>query len=101
MSLVSPVLAGGFFTTSATWEVHVINKYLLILLVKWYFILISSFLPLPTPVVWVFISYTTVSGPPPFPIQGTFFYFFVHSYHLSLGSLPSSPALLMTPMDVS
>ena len=30
-----------------TWEVHVINKYLLILLVKWYFILISSFHPCP------------------------------------------------------
>ena len=23
MSLVSPVLAGGFFTTSATWEAHI------------------------------------------------------------------------------
>lgn len=52
------------------------------------FLLISCFLPPAHPVVWLFISYTTVSGPPPFPIQGTFFYFFFHSYHLSLGSLP-------------
>ena len=61
MSLASPVLAGGFFTTSTTWEVHVINKYLLILLAKWYFILISSFLPLPTRVVWVFKFLTLLS----------------------------------------
>ena len=61
MSLASPVLAGGFFTTSTTWEVHVINKYLLILLAKWYFILISSFLPLPTLVVWVFKFLTLLS----------------------------------------
>ena len=26
MSLISPVLTGGFFITSATWEAHRVNK---------------------------------------------------------------------------
>ena len=43
MSLMSPALAGGFFTTSATWQAHAINRSLLVI----HFIYTSVYMSVP------------------------------------------------------